>query len=202
MKKFVFGALLTLVSVISIAQDNYEIQVYESPTVGRGNTNFELHTNCSFIGNPNLANGVVPTHLAWRNTIEITHGIANNIEAGFYIFTNYTPGYGFNWVGDHLRFRFTLPQKYKVPVGLSISLEAGYQRLKYSEDEWSLEIRPIIDKNFGKLYMAFNPVFGVALKSKYNSHYPVFEPCFKITAPVNNILNAGLSGLLSVPVEP
>jgi hypothetical protein len=198
---------LLFISSVGFAQDNYEIQTYESPTVGRGYSNFELHTNCSFAGSTDSKNGTVPTHLAWRNTLELTYGITNNIETGFYIFTNYTPGYGFKWVGNHLRFRFTAPAKWKIPVGLSLSVEAGYQRQQYSEDTWSLEIRPIIDKSFGKVYVGFNPVLGIALKSRFNSHYPTLEPCFKISAPVNKILNAGIeyygsTGTLDKPEKP
>ncbi|MFP5041442.1 hypothetical protein [Parasediminibacterium sp. JCM 36343] len=34
----------------AIAQDNYEIQVYASPTTKKGSTMFELHSNYNFGG--------------------------------------------------------------------------------------------------------------------------------------------------------
>ena len=52
---------------------------------------------------------------------------------------------------------FACPEKWKWPVGVSLSLEAGYQRARFSADTWTLEIRPIIDKQIGPWYLAFNP---------------------------------------------
>ena len=55
------------------------------------------------------------------------------------------------------RPRVRVPEKWKWPVGVSLSLEAGYQRARFSADTWTLEIRPIIDKQIGPWYLAFNP---------------------------------------------
>jgi len=44
----------------SRAQDNYEIQVYGSQTVAKGNTMLELHSNFTFDGQKATENGVFP----------------------------------------------------------------------------------------------------------------------------------------------
>jgi hypothetical protein len=62
-------------SAISVsAQDNYEIQVYGSETVPRGVTMVELHNNFTAKGAKTTTDGTLPTHHAWHETIEVTHG--------------------------------------------------------------------------------------------------------------------------------
>ena len=51
-----------------------------------------------------------------------------------------------------------------------MSTEIGYQRRSFSTDTWTLEIRPIIDKQWGPWYVSFNPVFGRAIKGE-NAHW-------------------------------
>jgi hypothetical protein len=49
------------------------------------------------------------------------------------------------------------PESWHWPVGVSVSTEFGYVRPLYSADTWTWEIRPIVDKKIGKVYLAFNP---------------------------------------------
>src|SRR5438067_4176751 len=104
LKTTIFAAFLLIVAVSpAVAQDNYEIQVYGSETVAPGRTMVELHSNFTVDGSKTVVNGVVPTNHALHETIEITQGINDWFETGFYIFTSYNPvqgGYG--WVGDHI----------------------------------------------------------------------------------------------------
>lgn len=172
---------------VSFSQDNYEIQVYGSQTQTKGSTMFELHSNYTFNGEKKLVDGVVPTYHGLHETLEITQGIANNFEIGFYIFTNYTPGYGYRVIGTHIRPRISAPEKWKLPVGLSLSTEFGYQSRLYSDQTWNIEIRPIIDKEFSKWYISFNPTLGISLKSDTNTHRPTFEPNLKISYTINKV---------------
>ncbi len=55
-------------------------------------------------------------------------------------------GYGWEWVGDHIRPRVRVPEKWHWPVGVSLSNEVGYQRRQYSTDTWTWEMRPIVDQ--------------------------------------------------------
>jgi len=162
------------------AQDNYEIQVYGSQTQQPKSMMFELHSNYTFDGQMQTVKGVVPTYHALHETLEITTGITPIFETGFYLFTSYVPGYGYQIVGSHIRPRVMAPSEWNLPVGLSLSVEFGYQKAAYSEDTWTLELRPIIDKQWEKLYISFNPTLGIALKSQYNNSVPTFEPNLKI----------------------
>lgn len=179
--------ILFFISLIVRSQDNYEIQVYASPTMDKGNTIFELHSNFTFNGEKNIVEGVRPAYHSLHETLEITHGFTENFEMGFYLFTDYTNHYGYKLIGTHIRPRITAPGKWKWPVGVSLSTEFGYQRKEYSSDTWSIEIRPIIDKQIKNFYVAFNPTFGIGLKGVSNDHTPGFEPNIKTSYTFNKV---------------
>ncbi len=177
-------SLLAICLFISIsplmAQDNYEIQVYASPTLDKHTTIFELHSNYTFNGEKLVKEGVRPSYHALHETLEITHGFTDSFEMGFYLFSNYTKTYGYQLVGVHIRPRVRVPLKWKWPFGASLSAEVGYQGKNYSADTWSVELRPIFDKQFNKVYFSFNPVLGIGLKGVSSDHTPAFEPAFKL----------------------
>ncbi|MBS1509511.1 MAG: hypothetical protein JST86_01625 [Bacteroidetes bacterium] len=185
--KHLLMLLLVLASVhLSFAQDNYEIQVYASPTQAPGSTIFELHSNYTFDGEKNVVDGVRPSYHALHETVEITQGITQNFEIGFYFFTNSTSPYGFHYVGSHIRPRVSVPDSWHWPFGASLSTEFGFQSADYSGDTWNIEVRPIIDKQFNKLYVAFNPTFGIGLKGS-SDHTPSFEPNIKSSYSFNKV---------------
>src|ERR1700685_1619693 len=145
------------------AQDNYEIQVYGSDTVAPKTTMVELHSNFTVEGSypaPGsqfTSEGVYPTNDAEHETLEITQGLTNWAEVGFYVFTSWQDGHGVQWAGDHIRHRVRVPESRHWPLGVSLSTEVGYQRAVYSRDTWTWEIRPIVDKYMGRWYWAVNP---------------------------------------------
>ncbi|MDE3143066.1 MAG: hypothetical protein KGL19_02855 [Bacteroidota bacterium] len=178
MRKLLFFLFL-FSSQIVFSQDNYEIQVYGAETQAKGTSIFELHSNYTFNGEKNMIDGVIPSNHALHETIEITQGITDNFEIGFYLFTNYTSEYGYKVIGSHIRPRIAAPEKWKLPVGLSMSAEIGYQDQSYSPDTWSVELRPIIDKQWKKLYVSVNPTLGISLKGINQYAAPSFEPNIK-----------------------
>ena len=89
------------------AQENYEIQVYAYDTVEPGHTMVELHSNFTFEGSKTFQDGMYPTNHQLHETIEITHGFTDWFETGFYIFTSEHNGQGIDWVGDHIRPRWS-----------------------------------------------------------------------------------------------
>lgn len=180
-----------MLSSICMAQDNYEIQVYSSPTMKKGSTMFELHSNYTISGINEIKNGVYPTNRIIHETIEITHGFTNNFEIGFYFFNAVGSDGRTGYVGSHIRPRITAPDKWKLPVGLSLSTEVGYQKLQYSEDDWTIEIRPIIDKTLGKLYLSFNPTIDKSLHGLNKQEGFTFSPNFKASVAVSNLVSPG-----------
>ena len=173
-------------------QDNYEIQVYGSDMVPVGSTMIELHSNYTAIGSTMITDGVRPSQGAEHETIEITHGFTPWLEVGFYYFSSFNPKYGYQWVGDHIRPRLSVPESLNWPVGLSLSTEFGYQRPEYCDDEYTLELRPIIDKKIKKWYFSLNPVIDYALKGYDAGKGAEFSPNFKFSFDVTKEVAAGL----------
>jgi hypothetical protein len=179
------------------AQDNYEIQVYGSDTVTPRTTMLELHSNFTLNGSKALpgsaytADGTFPTNHAEHETVEITQGINNWAEVGFYIFTSTNGAQGWQWVGDHIRPRVRAPDSWHLPVGLSLSNEIGYQRARFSPDTWTWEIRPIVDKQLGRLYLAFNPALDRSWHGPGIRQGVTFSPNAKIGYDVTKKVQAG-----------
>lgn len=179
MEKVLFSLLLIFSGVGALSQDNYEIQVYGSETVPKQSTMVELHSNYTFGGTRVVKNKVLPTHNIFHETIEITHGFNDWFEVGFYLFNAVGNENRTNYVGSHIRPRVRIPSSWNWPVGVSLSAEAGFQKLEYSEDDWSLELRPIIDKSFNRLYLSFNPTFDRSLHGLNINDGFVFSPNVK-----------------------
>ena len=162
-------------------QGNYEVQVYAWELVPPGVTMTEFHTNYTISGTKDVVDGVLPTNHALHETLEITHGWNDWSETGFYQFTSIQADGTWLWVGSHIRPRVAAPESWHWPVGVSLSFEFGYQRPNISPDTWTLEIRPIIDKKIGKLYMAFNPTFDRSFHGPSVSQGVSFSPNVKMS---------------------
>ncbi len=174
------------------AQDNYEIQVYGSDVVPKGFTMVELHSNFTLQGSTGVSDGLYPTRHALHETLEITHGFADFFEIGFYAFTSTTPGYGAQWVGDHIRPRVAVPDRWHWPFGASLSTEIGYQRREFSEDTWTWEIRPIVDQHIGRFYWSINPALERSLVGPGTRSGVEFAPNVEATFDVTPRVQAAL----------
>jgi hypothetical protein len=102
------------------------------------------------------------------------------------------PHTGWAWVGDHIRPRIRVPESWQVPVGLSLSFEAGYQQRAFSTDTWTLEICPVLDKQLGPRYASFNPPFKRSLKGPGMSRGFEFSPSVKVGYDLTQTVTAGL----------
>lgn len=181
-----------LAAAHAFGQDNYEIQVYGSETMEPGRTMVELHSNFTFIGNKSKVGDMLPTHHALHETLEITEGFSSWFETGFYLFTSARSGNGWDFVGSHIRPRVRAPESWKLPVGLSLSAEFGYQRRLYSADSWSLELRPIVDKEYKKWYFCFNPTMEKSFKGE-NQHIGwEFSPNAKVSREITHKVAFGI----------
>ncbi len=190
--------LLALASKHAIAQDNYEIQVYGADTVPAKNTMVEVHSNYTaqgskaLPGSPYTLNGTFPTNHAEHETLELTQGVTNWSEVGFYVFTSASSATGWQWVGDHIRPRVRAPDRWHWPVGVSLSTEFGYQRARFSPDTWTLEVRPIIDKQLGHWYGAFNPALDRSFHGPGVPQGVAFSPNAVVTYDFTKKITAGL----------
>lgn len=188
MKKLWLSSLFLLLYLVSFAQADNEIQVYASPTIQHKWTIFELHSNYTFRGNKFLTD---PKSARWTNeTLEITHGFGKNFELGFYTFAAFSPQGDFQYLGNQIRPRVTVPQEWGWPLGASLSLEAGFFRPhKDSSFIWQGELRPIIDKTFGNFYLSLNPNIDFVFTGTETG--VGFAPQLKSVYTIKNIYGIG-----------
>ncbi len=199
MRLLLLTLLMTLVGAgVAHGQNNYEIQVYGSDTVAPASTMVELHSNLTVEGSQPLPgsvfaeDGLYPTNHAVHETVEITTGLKDWAEVGFYIFTSWRSGQGVQWVGNHIRPRVRAPDRWHWPVGVSISMEFGYQRRVFSTDTWTLELRPIIDKQIGRWYLATNLALDRSFHGQSVPLGVTFAPAGKVSYDFSRIVSAGL----------
>lgn len=167
-KRTIILACHFIPAILHCQADN-EIQVYASPTIGKNRTIIELHSNHTFRGNALLAD---QKQARWTfETLEITHGLSENFELGFYTFAGFSPSGTFQYLGNQIRPRVTMPADLEFPVGMSLSAEFGFYRPSdTSAFSWQGELRPIIDRTDGPFYFALNPNFDLA----FDRSVPVF----------------------------
>jgi hypothetical protein len=200
MREFLRQSLLLLFAIVSlgcsascaVAQGNYEIQVYGADTVAPHSTMLELHSNFTAAGQRRFIDGVAPTNHAEHETIEITQGVTDWSEVGFYIFTSKQNGAGVQWVGDHIRPRVRVPERWRWPVGVSLSTEVGYQRALFDRDTWTWEIRPILDKATGRWYFAVNPALERTWHGPDVNLGLDFAPAVKISYDFTKQISGGI----------
>lgn len=179
-----FGLFL-LPSFPARAQDPFEIQVYEYVTTPPGKWNLETHFNHTLRGTK-LAEGAVAasqgqTHL----TFELTRGITEVFELAGYLAFARLPGEGPDFAAWRIRPRVRAPERWHLPVGLSLSLEVAFPRDAYDTEDATLEVRPIIERTFGRLAIDLNPVIGRSLKGPGTSDGWDFEPGARIGLTVH-----------------
>ena len=158
------------------AQESYEIQVYASEITPKNTGMIELHSNISPKGPDNQSSFTHPLH----ETVELTAGLANNFEMGFYLFNRINNGKS-EYIGSHIRPRISAPEAWGWKWGTSLSVEAGFVKDPSTDKvDWDYEIRPIIDRTIGKHYISFNPTFDGVINSTDFSFSPNIKYGFKI----------------------
>lgn len=175
------------------AQDAFEVQVYEYATVPKGMWNLETHLNYTARGSKVAVGQLYPTQGQVHLTFELTRGLTDDFELAAYLVTARHEGGPFGEiVGYRVRPRAKVPESWNWPVGVSLSLEVGFPDAHYEENATTLEVRPIIEKQFGAWQVDLNPVIGRALKGPGTSDGWDFEPNARIAYSVSSKLDLSL----------
>ena len=185
MKKLAAVAIGLALSPVFVAQnafsqDLFEFQVYDADLVPRGEWEIDLHVSHMQKGTTVSDRTVLPTNGQTHLAIEITRGYAEEFEMGGYaLFARRNNG-ALEFAGIRLRPRFKAPGAWNLPVGLSLSFEFGWPKSQYEVNASTLEIRPIIDKSFGRWYIGINPLITRALRGPDAAGGLEFEPAARI----------------------
>ena len=187
-----FAALWTLPPGIALAQDPFEIQVYEYLTVPRGKWNLETHFNHTLRGTTIAQNGVAPSEGQTHLTFELTRGLTDYFELAGYLVLARREGKSPEYVGWRVRPRVRLPERWTGPVKVSLSMEVGFPKAAFEEEDITLEVRPIIERQFGRVAIDLNPVIGRSLKGPGTDDGWDFEPGGRLGVTVSRIVDLSL----------
>jgi hypothetical protein len=186
------GALLLLSPARLRAQDLFEIQVYPYDTVAPHQTMAELHMNFFPSGTKQAAPGEFANDNQFHLTLEVTHGLTKYFELAGYVVSAHVPDVGWRFAGARIRPRFRLPAEWHLPFRVSVSTEVGFNKHEFEANTITLEIRPILEREFGRWYLSFNPVIAKALRGPDAGRAPGFEPGVKVSYAVTKKIEPGV----------
>jgi hypothetical protein len=192
-----FALVVVLVAVPAVAQDAFEIQVYNSDTAAPGQVGAETHLNHFFTGTTTSDGTEAPTSHVTHLTIEPHVGLASWCEAGMYISTAIRPEGAFDYAGIKVRFKVRWPERLWGVLGLSLNQELSATPTKYEADEFGWELRPIIDVDWKRLYFAVNPIVEIPLAGS-TAFQPEFDPGVKASVRVVSFLAVGVEYLAAI----
>ena len=173
--------LLVLAGGSMLAQDPFEIHVYEYETLKPGQFTLEQHLNYVGRGTRMPVGTLAPTNDQLHMTYELTAGISDAFSIGAMQLNAVRPGgSGLEYAGWRLLPHFYAPKSWHVPVDLGLVMEFSFQKPAYEENSRRVEIRPILEKHLGRLQLDLNPVFERALHGPGARDGWNFEPAFRI----------------------
>jgi hypothetical protein len=158
------------------AQDPFEIHIYEYEPLLRGEYSFEAHLNFVTQGNALRDGTLLPTKHQTHLTLEPTIGLSETFALGFMFLNAWEPGYSPQFAGWRVLPHVYAPASWHLPVRLGFVAEFSFQRTRYEENSRRVELRPIIDRDFSRWQLVFNPVFDRTLHGPGIAHGWNFEP--------------------------
>jgi hypothetical protein len=79
-----------------------------------------------------------------------------------------------------------------LPFKVSVSTEVGFNKRSFDANTITLEVRPIIEKELGKLYLSFNPTLAKSLRGLDSDHGLEFEPGVKVSYAATKRIEPGI----------
>jgi hypothetical protein len=148
--------------------DPWEFEVYPYLTQSRGT--FELETDNAVVANGHssgengTAAGTFRSQGMWYNAYELTYGLTDRIEAAAYLLMAQPSGHGYWYAGSKYRLRGRLFDPGELPVDLGWYVELEWHKTPQFDDaDVEMELRPIIEKDIGRLSLVANPIFEKVL---------------------------------------
>jgi hypothetical protein len=191
------GALLATVACMILspparAQDPFEIHVYEYEQLPPGGFTLEAHLNFVGIGTKSFAGTVAPTNHQFHLTGELTGGIVSDVSLGFMLLSGVRPDGGIEYAGWRVLPHLYIPKSWHLPVDLGLVTEFSFQTTVYEANSRRVEIRPILEKKFGRFQVDLNPVFERALHGPGVHDGWGFEPAARFAYELNKRFSPSL----------
>lgn len=154
---------LTFCAPLVSAIDFYEIQVYTVETTPKNKLTLELHSNGVVNAIGSIAKDELRRHEI-HETIETTYGLSSNLEIGQYFNIAKFLGGKLGYAGSRTKLHFGIGDPDRWPIAFGGNFEIDYMRRQADPNSLSLELRPILQKNFDKLSIVADFAFEKALR--------------------------------------
>ncbi|HWH80073.1 MAG TPA: hypothetical protein VNT76_21990 [Candidatus Binatus sp.] len=164
----IFMAVFYRPSSCSAQVDPWEFEVYPYQTLGRGVLELEWLNGVVAKGHNEAgigtSSGTLPSRSMWRTALELTYGLSDRIEAAAYLNLAKPNGRDLQYAGSKFRVRGSLFDQGQLPVDLGWYIELDYHRVpQFDDQKLELELRPLIQKDFGSFSVMLNPIFEKVL---------------------------------------
>jgi hypothetical protein len=147
----------------AVAQDPFEIHIYEYEPLSLREYSLEAHLNFFGQGTRRSDGSLLPTSHQTHLTLEPTFGVSKNFALGFMFLNAWEPGNAPQFAGWRVLPHFYAPEDWHLPFRLGFVAEFSFQNTRYEENSRRVELRPILDREFPRWQIVFNPVFERAL---------------------------------------
>jgi len=172
----------------ALANDPFEIQVYDGTANAPGVFGLELHLNEWATGNRESTPPEAPLHGQFHATLEPSLGVTPFWELGAYLQGAVRTDDGVvDWAGAKLRSKFVTPPSWDPHWRLGVNFEVSYLPPAYDHDRWGAELRPIVAWQDGAWLFVLNPIADQALAGSDASRGPSFEPAAKVARTVGPV---------------
>jgi hypothetical protein len=143
------------------ALNYHELEVYPYATAAKGE--FELENAFVYTDQGSRDLPAPDNNQGTRRTsFEATYGVTDKTEVAAY--ADFTRVYGGDWehAGDRIRARTRFLEKGELPVDLGLYVEAEFPQ--HEDNDLEMEVRGIIEKDFGKWTLDLNPMLEKTVK--------------------------------------
>lgn len=182
MSRLLLSIPVLFVARAALAQDPFEIQVYDSDTAPRLETGLELHAN--YFARRTTSTGsapALPTDRGLHVTFEPHLGLTDWAEIGGYLQTAVRPDEAYDYAGAKLRLKARVPRRLAGLVGVAVNAEISTLPRAYADSRFGAELRPIVDVRAGRAYLSVNPILSFDLQGSLAGR-PQLEPAAKAEA--------------------
>ena len=163
-----------------LAQDPFEIHVYEYETLKRGRFTLEAHLNYVGIGSKKPDGTLAAQNDQFHMTYELTAAVTRQSSVGFMLLSARRPGHALEYAGWRVLPHFYVPRSWHWPVDVGLVTEFSFQTTTYEEDSRRVEVRPIVEKRWRRAQVDLNPVFERALHGPGTRSGWNFEPAARV----------------------
>jgi hypothetical protein len=167
--------LLLALRGLASAIDFYEIQIYPIETTAQDHLQVELHSNSVLSATGRLAHEALNPYQI-HETLEVTYGLLPHLEVGQYLATARLNAGNYEYAGARTKVHFGVGASENWPIEIGGNIEFDYMRRDAEENPLSFEIRPIVEKRIGGLWLIANLVFDKPFSGPGTHHGVDFSP--------------------------